>query len=174
MEDWCHGGSLENVWWGTRCCGYHLYTLGVVFSLQRLLWCCLRRRDWLTVETKSDATVWTARRCLTSKKCVWKYLNVSVSSVEPPTNVTFRCHNLHDLLQWSYEPLVAGLRFRVNIFSLQRSLAERPTGCCWWRWGFVLTRLVCFWPAAQLACCGWIHRLFRPTFRSSQTQLTTT
>lgn len=115
------------MWRGTCCCGYHLYTFGVVFSLHWLLWCCLRRRGRLTVETESDATVWTAGRCLTSKKCVWKYLNVFVSSVEPPTNVTFRCHNLEDLLQWSYEPWVEGLRFRVNILSLQRSSAERPT-----------------------------------------------
>ncbi|NP_001347763.1 interferon gamma receptor 1 precursor [Takifugu rubripes] len=39
--------------------------------------------------------------------------------VEPPTNVTFFCHNLKNLLQWSYDELVPGLRFRVEIRSLE-------------------------------------------------------
>lgn len=43
-------------------------------------------------------------------------------SVEPPTNVTLFCHNLKNLLQWSYDEPVPGLRFRVEIRSLERSL----------------------------------------------------
>lgn len=52
-------------------------------------------------------------------------------SVEPPTNVTFFCHNLKNLLQWSYGEPVPGLRFRVEIRSLERSLAALLTeyGC---------------------------------------------
>lgn len=58
---------------------------------------------------------------------VQESLKVFVSPVEPPTNVTFHCHNLHDLLRWSYElPAPAGLRFRVNISSVERSWQSRP------------------------------------------------
>lgn len=47
-------------------------------------------------------------------------LKLFVPSVEPPANVSLRCHNLEDLLLWSYGPQVAGLRFRVEILSLER------------------------------------------------------
>lgn len=58
-------------------------------------------------------------------------LSFFMFSVEPPTNVTFFCHNLHNLLKWSYNQTVPGLRFRVEIRSLERSLPAMLTeyGC---------------------------------------------
>lgn len=46
-------------------------------------------------------------------RCV---VSASVSAVEPPSNVTFHCHNMHNVLQWSYGEMVPGLRFRVDIY----------------------------------------------------------
>lgn len=68
--------------------------------------------------------------------------------MDPPTNVTLHCHNLHDHLQWSYEPLMPGLRFRVEIRSVHRCfllpLTQYPNSCSslllLWNWciSFVL------------------------------------
>ncbi|XP_042357863.1 interferon gamma receptor 1-like [Plectropomus leopardus] len=44
-------------------------------------------------------------------------LPAAVGHVEPPTNVTLHCHNMHNVLKWSYDQLSPGLRFRVNIGS---------------------------------------------------------
>lgn len=41
---------------------------------------------------------------------------MSTAHVEPPTNVTFHCHNMHNVLKWSYGEMVPGLRFRIDIF----------------------------------------------------------
>ncbi|XP_028458983.1 interferon gamma receptor 1-like isoform X2 [Perca flavescens] len=38
-----------------------------------------------------------------------------VAHVEPPINATLHCHNLHNVLKWSYDQLSPGLRFRINI-----------------------------------------------------------
>ncbi|XP_075906964.1 growth/differentiation factor 10b [Nelusetta ayraudi] len=40
---------------------------------------------------------------------------MSTAHVEPPTNVTFHCHNMHNVLKWSYGEMVPGLRFRIDI-----------------------------------------------------------
>lgn len=42
----------------------------------------------------------------------------SVSTVEPPTNITFHCHNMHNILKWSYGEMVPDLRFRVDIYAI--------------------------------------------------------
>uniref|UniRef100_A0A3B4V434 Interferon gamma receptor 1 n=1 Tax=Seriola dumerili TaxID=41447 RepID=A0A3B4V434_SERDU len=47
-------------------------------------------------------------------KASW-HLCVSVSTVEPPTNVTLRCHNLHNILEWDYGILLPDIRFKVTI-----------------------------------------------------------
>ncbi|XP_034753456.1 interferon gamma receptor 1-like isoform X2 [Etheostoma cragini] len=41
-----------------------------------------------------------------------------VANVEPPTNLTLHCHNMHNILKWSYDQLLPGLRFRVDIGAL--------------------------------------------------------
>lgn len=47
---------------------------------------------------------------------VW--LQESVADVAPPTNVTLHCHNMKNVVKWSYEdPPPPGLRFRVNLRS---------------------------------------------------------
>ncbi|XP_032396878.1 growth/differentiation factor 10b isoform X2 [Etheostoma spectabile] len=38
-----------------------------------------------------------------------------VANVEPPTNLTLHCHNMHNVLKWSYDQILPGLRFRVDI-----------------------------------------------------------
>ncbi|XP_039639840.1 interferon gamma receptor 1-like isoform X2 [Perca fluviatilis] len=40
-----------------------------------------------------------------------------VAHVEPPINATLHCHNLHNVLNWSYDQLSPGLRFRINILA---------------------------------------------------------
>lgn len=40
------------------------------------------------------------------------------AQVEPPTNVTLHCHNLDNVLQWSYDQLSPGLKFKVDISSI--------------------------------------------------------
>ncbi|XP_022619335.1 interferon gamma receptor 1 [Seriola dumerili] len=42
-------------------------------------------------------------------------LSVSLAYVEPPTNVTLRCHNLHNILEWDYGILLPDIRFKVTI-----------------------------------------------------------
>ncbi|TNN74254.1 hypothetical protein EYF80_015497 [Liparis tanakae] len=42
-------------------------------------------------------------------------LPASFSFVAPPINVTLHCHNLHNVLKWSYTHCPPGLRFRVDI-----------------------------------------------------------
>uniref|UniRef100_A0A1A7YGV1 Fibronectin type-III domain-containing protein n=1 Tax=Iconisemion striatum TaxID=60296 RepID=A0A1A7YGV1_9TELE len=37
--------------------------------------------------------------------------------VAPPTNVTLHCHNLQNLLEWDYDQMLPGLKFRVDIKS---------------------------------------------------------
>nr|XP_033469345.1 interferon gamma receptor 1-like [Epinephelus lanceolatus] len=44
-------------------------------------------------------------------------LKAGEAHVEPPTNVTFHCHNVHNVLKWSYNQLLPGMRFRVDIQS---------------------------------------------------------
>ncbi|XP_078128479.1 growth/differentiation factor 10b isoform X2 [Sander vitreus] len=46
-------------------------------------------------------------------------------NMEPPTNLTFHCHNLHNVLKWSYDQLSPGLRFRIDI-GAQSSLNGAP------------------------------------------------
>ncbi|XP_035461505.2 interferon gamma receptor 1-like isoform X1 [Scophthalmus maximus] len=46
---------------------------------------------------------------------VW--LPAALGLVEQPSNVTLSCHNLRNTLEWSYEQLLPGLRFRVNIYA---------------------------------------------------------
>uniref|UniRef100_A0A8C9Y1A9 Uncharacterized protein n=1 Tax=Sander lucioperca TaxID=283035 RepID=A0A8C9Y1A9_SANLU len=41
-----------------------------------------------------------------------------IPQVTPPTNLTFHCHNLHNNLKWSYDQLSPGLRFRIDISTL--------------------------------------------------------
>ncbi|XP_056291835.1 interferon gamma receptor 1-like [Pseudoliparis swirei] len=48
-------------------------------------------------------------------------LPASFSFVAPPINVTLHCHNLHNVLTWSYTHFPPGLRFRVDI---RRTQAE--------------------------------------------------
>uniref|UniRef100_A0A3Q4AZ71 Uncharacterized protein n=1 Tax=Mola mola TaxID=94237 RepID=A0A3Q4AZ71_MOLML len=38
--------------------------------------------------------------------------------LEPPTNVTLHCHNLDNIVEWTYSHLVPGIRFRVDIRTL--------------------------------------------------------
>ncbi|KAG7228566.1 hypothetical protein INR49_007740 [Caranx melampygus] len=42
-------------------------------------------------------------------------LSLSLASVEPPTNVTLRCHNLQNILEWDYGILPPGVKFKVKI-----------------------------------------------------------
>ncbi|KAK9541356.1 hypothetical protein VZT92_001408 [Zoarces viviparus] len=44
---------------------------------------------------------------------VWS--RAAFAYMEPPTNVTLDCHNMHNVLRWSYKQLSPGLRFRVSI-----------------------------------------------------------
>ncbi|XP_029305484.1 growth/differentiation factor 10b [Cottoperca gobio] len=44
-------------------------------------------------------------------------LQTVVAQVEPPTDVKLHCHNLHNVLKWSYDKPLPGLRFRVNVGS---------------------------------------------------------
>ncbi|XP_037321718.2 interferon gamma receptor 1-like [Pungitius pungitius] len=54
------------------------------------------------------------------------WLRYSVADVAPPTNVTLHCHNMKNVLKWSYEdPPPPGLRFRVNIYSQMNAPAEK-------------------------------------------------
>ncbi|XP_068575769.1 growth/differentiation factor 10b [Cebidichthys violaceus] len=46
---------------------------------------------------------------------VWSH--AVLAYVAPPTNVTLDCHNMHNVLRWSYEQPSPGLRFRVHIGS---------------------------------------------------------
>lgn len=46
---------------------------------------------------------------------VW--LQAVEAHVEPPANVTLHCHNLHNVLKWSYGQHSPGLKFRVDIGS---------------------------------------------------------
>lgn len=46
---------------------------------------------------------------------------VPLSIVEPPTNVTLHCHNLDNIVEWTYSHLVPGIKFRVDIRTLFRS-----------------------------------------------------
>nr|NP_001348130.1 interferon gamma receptor 1-like precursor [Monopterus albus] len=46
---------------------------------------------------------------------VW--LQAVLCHVEPPTNVTLHCRSKHNLLTWSYDQLMPGLRFKVFIGS---------------------------------------------------------
>uniref|UniRef100_A0A1A8I3Z9 Fibronectin type-III domain-containing protein n=2 Tax=Nothobranchius kuhntae TaxID=321403 RepID=A0A1A8I3Z9_NOTKU len=39
------------------------------------------------------------------------------ANVVPPKNVTLHCHNLQNLLEWDYDQMLPGLRFRVDIKS---------------------------------------------------------
>ncbi|XP_070771979.1 growth/differentiation factor 10b [Enoplosus armatus] len=38
--------------------------------------------------------------------------------VKPPTNVTLQCRNMKNLLEWSYEPLLPELKFRIDYGSV--------------------------------------------------------
>lgn len=49
----------------------------------------------------------------------------SVFAVEPPTNVTFHCHNFQNILEWSYGHLQPDLRFQVTVNSMNRSNTSR-------------------------------------------------
>uniref|UniRef100_A0A3B4YLK8 Interferon gamma receptor 1 n=1 Tax=Seriola lalandi dorsalis TaxID=1841481 RepID=A0A3B4YLK8_SERLL len=49
-------------------------------------------------------------------------LSVSLAYVEPPTNVTLRCHNLHNILEWDYGILLPDIRFKVTIQPYSGSL----------------------------------------------------
>ncbi|XP_029376972.1 growth/differentiation factor 10b [Echeneis naucrates] len=42
-------------------------------------------------------------------------LAVISAHVEPPTNVSLQCHNLHNILKWDYGILLPGIKFKVNI-----------------------------------------------------------
>ncbi|XP_051276106.1 interferon gamma receptor 1-like [Dicentrarchus labrax] len=44
-------------------------------------------------------------------------LRAVAAHVEPPANVTLVCHNLHNVLKWSYDQFVPGLAFKVAISS---------------------------------------------------------
>nr|QDO15118.1 cytokine receptor family B13 [Siniperca chuatsi] len=46
---------------------------------------------------------------------IWS--QAAAAHVESPTNVTLHCRNLHNVLEWSYDQLSPGLKFRVNIGS---------------------------------------------------------
>ncbi|XP_075931853.1 growth/differentiation factor 10b [Anarhichas minor] len=48
---------------------------------------------------------------------VWSH--AALDYVEPPTNVTLDCHNMNNVLRWSYEQLSPGLRFKVSIGSTE-------------------------------------------------------
>ncbi|XP_058506722.1 interferon gamma receptor 1-like isoform X2 [Solea solea] len=48
---------------------------------------------------------------------VFLWLPVALALVEEPTNVTLQCHNMHNIVRWSYPRLLPGLRFRVDILS---------------------------------------------------------
>ncbi|KAM3605959.1 uncharacterized protein V6R79_008041 [Siganus canaliculatus] len=47
---------------------------------------------------------------------VW--LPVAAAHVEPPTNVVLECHNLHNVLSWSYDQFVPDLKFIVRVAGL--------------------------------------------------------
>ncbi|XP_035519264.1 interferon gamma receptor 1-like [Morone saxatilis] len=49
-------------------------------------------------------------------------LRAVAAHVEPPANVTLACHNLHNVLKWSYDQFVPGLVFKVTI----RSVSSYP------------------------------------------------
>ncbi|XP_059215395.1 interferon gamma receptor 1-like [Centropristis striata] len=42
-------------------------------------------------------------------------LQAALAYVEPPNNVTFHCHNMRNILRWSYEKPSPGLRFKIKI-----------------------------------------------------------
>lgn len=42
-------------------------------------------------------------------------VHAAVAQVEPPANVTLHCHNLHNVLKWSYGQLPPGIKFRIDI-----------------------------------------------------------
>ncbi|KAM6922532.1 growth/differentiation factor 10b [Lycodopsis pacificus] len=48
---------------------------------------------------------------------VWSH--AALAYMAPPTNVTLDCHNMHNVLRWSYKPLSPGLRFKVSILSIE-------------------------------------------------------
>ncbi|KAK2824480.1 hypothetical protein Q5P01_021655 [Channa striata] len=43
------------------------------------------------------------------------WLHAALAFVEPPTNVTLQCHNLQNVLKWTYDQHTPGLRFKVKI-----------------------------------------------------------
>ncbi|GAA6231610.1 interferon gamma receptor 1-like precursor [Lates japonicus] len=53
---------------------------------------------------------------------VW--LPAAVALVEVPSNVTFHCHNMHNILEWNYSQITPGLRFRVDIFRYRGNASE--------------------------------------------------
>ncbi|KAI3363354.1 hypothetical protein L3Q82_011979 [Scortum barcoo] len=63
------------------------------------------------------------RKCSVPNLNATKYIqsdtSVSVFTVEPPTDVNLRCHNLHNVLTWSYDRPSPGLRFQVDYCSDQ-------------------------------------------------------
>ncbi|XP_031694456.1 growth/differentiation factor 10b [Anarrhichthys ocellatus] len=48
---------------------------------------------------------------------VWSH--AALAYVEPPTNVTLDCHNMNNVLRWSYKQLSPGLRFKISIGSTE-------------------------------------------------------
>ncbi|XP_039995014.1 interferon gamma receptor 1-like isoform X2 [Xiphias gladius] len=55
--------------------------------------------------------------------CVW--LPAVLAQVEPPTNVTLQCHNMHNVLEWSYNQPSPELRFRVTAHPYYGSTHEQ-------------------------------------------------
>lgn len=46
------------------------------------------------------------------------------TTVLPPTNMSFRCHNMQNSLSWAHDEPVPGLKFKVSIYSKLRAHGE--------------------------------------------------
>ncbi|XP_076599120.1 growth/differentiation factor 10b [Chaetodon auriga] len=51
-------------------------------------------------------------------------LQAVAAHVEPPTDVTLDCRNLHNVVKWTYDQLLPALKFRVDILTMSRKPSQ--------------------------------------------------